>query len=233
MKLFTFIKTSFKSLTKFELILWICSVTASLASVFVSGSDGIFSAVTSVIGATCLIFAAKGNIISQVLSIIFALLYSIISLTFRYYGEMITYACMTLPMAVWSLITWLKNPYNESEVKVNVISRSETIFMFILSAVVTLIFYFILAALNTPNLLVSTVSITTSFLACYLVARRSEYYALAYAANDVVLIALWIMASAENPGYIPMIICFLMFLINDIYGYINWRRMKIQQKNGN
>ena len=142
---------------------------------------------------------------------------------------MITYACMTLPMAVWSLITWLKNPYNESEVKVNAISRKETVFMFILSAVVTLVFYVILKALYTPNLSMSTISITTSFLACYLVAKRNEFYALAYAANDIVLISLWIMASAENPSYIPMIICFLMFLINDIYGFINWRKMKLRQ----
>ena len=229
MKLFNFVNSSFKTLTKFELILWLCSVAASMASIFVSGSGGIFSAIASVIGATCLIFAAKGNVISQVLSIIFAIMYTIVSFTFRYWGEMITYACMTLPMAVWSLITWLKNPYNESEVKVNVISCRETIFMFILTAFVTLIFYFVLAILNTPNLAMSTISITTSFLACYLVARRSEYYALAYAANDIVLISLWIMASAENPSYIPMIICFVMFLINDIYGFINWRKMKFLQ----
>ena len=224
-----YIKSSFKTLTKFELILWLCSAAASLGSIFVSGSGGIFSAIASVIGATCLIFAAKGNVISQVLSIIFALMYSIVSFTFRYWGEMITYACMTLPMAVVSLISWLRNPYSKNEVKVNALSKKEICFMFILTALVTTIFYFVLAFLNTPNLMVSTVSITTSFLACYLVARRSEYYALAYAANDIVLIALWIMASAANPSYIPMIICFVMFLINDIYGFINWRKMKLRQ----
>lgn len=224
-----YIKLSFKTLTKFELILWLCSVTASMASIFVSGTGGVFSAVASVIGATCLIFAAKGNVISQVLSIIFALMYSIVSLTFRYWGEMITYACMTLPMAVISLISWLRNPYSENEVKVNVLSKKEILFMFILTALVTTVFYFVLEFLNTPNLAMSTVSITTSFLACYLVARRNEFYALAYAANDIVLISLWIMASAENPSYIPMIICFVMFLINDIYGFINWRKMKLRQ----
>ena len=229
MKPVYYIKSTFKTLTKFELILWLCSVAASLGSMFVSGTGGIFSAIASVIGATCLIFAAKGNVISQVLSIIFALMYSIVSLTFRYYGEVITYACMTLPMAVLSLISWLRNPYSENEVKVNTISKKETLFMFILTAFVTLIFYFVLAALNTPNLAMSTVSITTSFLACYLVARRNEFYALAYAANDIVLIALWVMASAKNPSYIPMIICFVMFLINDIYGFINWRKMKLRQ----
>lgn len=224
-----YITSSFKTLTKFELTLWLCSVAASLSSIFVSGSSGTFSAIASVIGATCLIFSAKGNVLSQVLSIIFALMYAIVSFTFRYWGEMITYACMTLPMAVISLISWLRNPYSKNEVKVNVLSKTEICFMFVLTAFVTFIFYFVLAALNTPNLAVSTVSITTSFFACYLIARRNEYFAIAYAANDIVLIALWVMASAENPTYIPMVICFLMFLINDIYSFTNWRKMKLRQ----
>ena len=227
--MFSYIKSSFKTLTKFELTLWLCSVAASTASIFVSGTGGIFSAIASVIGATCLIFSAKGNVLSQVLSIIFALMYAAVSFTFRYWGEMITYACMTLPMAVISLISWLRNPYSKTEVKVNVLSKKEICFMFILTAFVTAVFYFVLAALNTPNLAVSTVSITTSFLACYLIARRNEFFAIAYAANDIVLIALWVMASAENPTYIPMVICFVMFLINDIYSYTSWRKMKLRQ----
>ncbi len=58
---------------------------------------------------------------------------------------------------------------------------------------------------------------------------RSSAYALSYAANDIVLIILWIMASLDNISYLPMIVCFAMFFINDIYGFINWRRMKKRQ----
>ena len=70
---------------------------------------------------------------------------------------------------------------------------------------------------------------TTSFIAVYLTFRRSPYFALGYAANDVVLIVLWSLAAAENISYISVLICFIMFLINDVYGFFNWRRMqKIQ-----
>jgi len=55
---------------------------------------------------------------------------------------------------------------------------------------------------------------------------------LAYAANDVVLIALWILASLQDIRYVSVVVCFLAFLVNDIYGYINWQRMKERQKNG-
>ena len=106
----------------------------------------------------------------------------------------------------------------------------ELIFAFGLSLVVTLVFYFILKALGTANLVISTVSITTSFLAAYLTFRRSEYFALAYALNDIVLIIMWIMAMTSSVEYISVVICFIVFLVNDTYSYINWSRMKKRQK---
>ena len=85
--------------------------------------------------------------------------------------------------------------------------------------------------MGNANLLFSTISITTSFVASYLTFLRSPYYAIAYSANDVVLIVLWIMASMENISYLPMVFCFIMFLANDLYGFYNWRRMRKRQEN--
>ena len=102
--------------------------------------------------------------------------------------------------------------------------------MVILFIGVTAIFYFILRALGTNNLIFSTISVTTSFLAVYMTFLRSPYYAIGYALNDIVLIVLWVLASIKNPSYIPMIICFLMFFANDIYGFINWKRIEKAQK---
>lgn len=190
--------------------------------------------IASVIGATSLIFNAKGNPIGQVLMVIFSILYGIISYTFSYYGEMITYLGMTAPMAVFALISWLRNPYNgnKAEVKVNSLKKQETIFMSLLAAVITFGFYFILRYFHTANLIPSTISVTTSFLAVYLTFRRSPYFALAYAANDIVLIVLWILATLSDISYLSVIICFVAFLVNDIYGFINWLKMqKRQQRN--
>ena len=163
--------------------------------------------------------------------IIFSVLYGIISLTCAYYGEMITYLGMTAPMALFSLISWIKNPYkgNKSEVTVNTISLKETAFMILLSVIVTVIFYFILKAFNTANIAPSTLSVTTSFLAVYLTFRRSSYYAIGYAVNDIILIVLWTMVTIDNIEYLSVVICFIAFLINDIYGYISWQKMYERQ----
>ena len=185
----------------------------------------------SVIGVTSLILNAKGNPFGQFLMVIFSCLYGIISYTFSYYGEMITYIGMTMPMAILSLISWLKNPFNgnKAEVKVNNITKKENIFMWFITILVTIIFYYILKYFNTANLIPSTLSVTTSFLAVYLTYKRCPYFAVAYAANDIILIILWLMASLCDIRYISVVVCFIAFFINDIYGYISWCKMKIRQ----
>ena len=85
-------------------------------------------------------------------------------------------------------------------------------------------------ALNTANLIPSTISVATSFAAAYLTFRRTPWFSLAYAANDVVLIVLWVLATLEDISYLSVIVCFAMFLINDCYSFINWRRMQQLQK---
>lgn len=220
--------------SKGEIALWNMSVLLIYVSFAIFDKENYLTLAASLIGVTSLIFNAKGNPFGQVLMVIFSVLYGIISYSFAYYGEMITYLGMTAPMAVFALVSWLKNPYkgNKSEVEVNHIGKKEVAFMLILTAAVTAVFYFILAFFNTANLLFSTLSVTTSFIAVYLTFRRSAYFAVAYAANDIVLIILWSLAAKTDVSYLSVIICFAMFLINDLYGFISWKRMAKRQKNG-
>ena len=224
------IKNPFKDLTKFELSLWILSLITVFFSYILSGEKDILTITASLIGVTALIFVAKGYVLGQILSVVFAVFYGIISFYFRYYGEMITYLCMTAPIAILSVISWMRNPYKETkEVLVYKLKKADILSVTILSFVVTVIFYFILSALGNENLLFSTISVTTSFIACYLTYLRSPYYALGYAANDIVLIILWGLASLKSISYAPMVACFIMFLINDLYGFFNWIRIEKRQ----
>ena len=217
--------------TKLEIALWSASVLLIVGSFCMFDRENLLTLLASLVGVTSLIFNAKGNPFGQLLMILFSLLYGVISYSFAYYGEMITYLGMTMPMALFALISWLRNPYegNKAEVKVNSIGLVETIFMWTGTAVITAVFYFVLAHFRTSNIIPSTISVTTSFVAVYLTFRRSPLFALAYAANDIVLIVLWIMASMHDTRYLSVVVCFLAFLLNDIYGYISWRKMKIRQ----
>lgn len=217
---------------KYDIYLWSVSVTSIAAAFYIYGNTDPLKLIVSIIGVTSLIFNAKGNPVGQLLMIVFSVIYGYISYSFGYYGEMITYIGMTMPMALFSLISWLRHPFKgtRSQVEVNTLKPKEYIFIFFLSIIVTVIFYFILKSLNTSSLYFSTLSVLTSFAAAYLTFRRTKEFALAYALNDIVLIILWSIAAKENKEYISLIICFIMFLANDIYGYISWGIMKRDQQ---
>ncbi|MBR2667387.1 MAG: nicotinamide mononucleotide transporter [Oscillospiraceae bacterium] len=219
-----------RSLSRFERTLWICSLIVVTVSFLLTPTPSYLSLAASLIGVTALIFIAKGYVVGQVLIVIFAVFYGVISFLFRYYGEMITYLCMSAPMAIASIVAWSRHPYADTaEVSVSRATKKQLCLALLLTAAVTVAFYFILRALHTANLTFSTISVATSFLASSLTLLRDPHYAAAYAANDIVLIVLWILAAVTDIGYLPMIFCFLMFLFNDSYAFFNWKRIKKRQ----
>ena len=167
--------------TKGELLLWFISVFAISLSFVCFDRENYLTLTASLIGVTSLIFCAKGNPFGQLLMVVFSLLYGVISFKFSYYGEMLTYLGMTGPMAVFALISWLRNPYNGSraQVEVNRLNRREIVVMLAASAIVTGCFYLILRAFDTANLIPSTLSVTPCLpdipqkcLLCYRLCRQ-------------------------------------------------------------
>lgn len=217
-----------KSLTKKEWRVWIGSLCIIIISNLLSENFDLLTLIAACIGVTSLIFAAKGNVLSQILMVIFSILYGIISWQFRYWGEMITYLGMTMPMAVWSTITWIKNPSAGGKaVEIQQLTKKQVFLLIISGTIVTDLFFEVLNVLNTPNIIFSTISVTTSFFAASLTMLRSSYYALGYAANDIVLIVLWILASIHNPRYLSVTIIFIIFFFYDIYGFISWKKREL------
>lgn len=225
------LRNPFKALTKFEWALWIFSLTAVTVSFFAAKNTDYSTLAVSLIGVSALIFAAKGDAFGLMLMLCFSAVYAFVSYCFGYYGEMIIYLCMQMPVCTASLISWLKNPSKNGagEVKVGKLTPKYIAIIAVSAVAVTTAFYFILRAFNTENLIVSTISVGTSFVALFLMVLRVPAYAAAFTINDIVLIALWSFACARSLNYIPMVVCFAVFLINDIYGFISWTKRKKRQ----
>ncbi len=214
-----------------DYIIWFLSLAIILVASLLATQKDAFSIIISLIGASSLIFVAKGQPLGQFIGVLFAILYGIKSLFLHYYGEFATYVFMTLPVAIVTAVNWLKNPFdkNKSEIKIENINFKKLIITALSTIAVTVIFYFVLRALSTPNLIVSTISVATSFSACLLMLLRSPYYAVCYALNDIVLIVLWSMACVQDISNLPLVICFAVFLLNDLYGFISWILIRKKQ----
>ncbi len=226
------IKERFSHFSKSDKILWSASALLILASFLLFDRQNYMTLFSSLLAVTALIFVAKGDPLGQMLFIFFEIFYALISLSYAYYGETITYLCMSLPMSVLAVISWLRNPFkgNKKEVSVNRVGKKELVFIIFGALGVAAIFYPILGWLGTANLVVSTFSVATSFAAAYLTFRRSSYFALGYAINDIVLVVLWTLAAVDDLKYISVAVCFAAFFSNDLYSFISWRRMEKRQK---
>lgn len=218
--------------TPTEICIWIISILAIIATFIIFNGKNYLTLLASVIGLIALMFNAKGNPTGHVLGISFALIYGYVSYQCAYYGEMITYVGLSAPMALIAFISWLRNPFKgkKTEVEINKIKGKEYILLGFLATIITTLFYFILKYFNTANLLISTISVTTSFSAVYLTFRRSEYYAVAYGVNDIVLIVLWGLMCIKDISYLSVVTNMLVFLLNDTYAFINWRKMRKRQQ---
>ena len=224
-------KKIFKYFTIFEWLLWLGSIVTVVVFFIVFQNKEYLYLVTTITGVTSLIFISKGNIAGLILSAIFSVFYVIVAITYRYYSEIITYTFMTLPISILSIIQWIKNPFKGNKAEVEVAKLDKETYMYIIlgGVCVSILFYFVLDWLKTPNLEFSTISIFTSFIASFLSLKRSPFYALAYAVNDIVLIILWVLASLKDLSYLAIVICFASFFVNDLYGFYNWSKMLKRQ----
>lgn len=223
-------KNPFMYLNKKDWLLYSISLLVVIGANLIVKVD-VLNLITTIIGVTALIFIAKGNVWGQVCSVLFCFFYSAQAYLQRYYGEIIICMVMTLPLAIFSIVTWIRNPFKKDEtvVKICYISLKEKVFLAFLSVLVTTVFYFVLKALGTASLLVSTISVFTSFLASYLMLRRNSFYAVAYMLNDVVLITLWGIATINDLSNASVLACFLMFLFNDLYAFVKWKNREKEQ----
>lgn len=226
-------KKLFKDWNLFEIIFMFASILVLTLCFAFSSDRNAFSFIVSIIGVVAVLMVAKGLTIAPIVNIVYCVIYSIMSIIECYYGEAIIYIFLMIPIYAMSIVSWLrnKNPDNESTVQIKAIKGKEYLYLGIATVVATVGFYFLLKVLNTSELIVSTLSLVSSAVASYLMLRRCSYYAVGFIVNDVILIILWGLAMINSGlGYLPTVISFVVFLVNDIYGLIHWKIEEKKQK---
>lgn len=229
------LKKFFGTWNLFEILLLTVSLTATMVVFCLGKEKNPFSLCSSLFGIVCVIFTAKGNPVAQYLSILFAIFYSVVAYQSRYYGEMLIYLFLMIPIHLACIVSWVRGRLDpdSAEVRINALCAKEYLLLAVGDVLVTFAFYFLLRALHTEELVVSTVSLVSSVSAAYLMLRRSEYYAVCFIVNDLILLVLWGLQIFRNgTAALPTFLTFVVFLINDAYGFIAWRKRKREQNAG-
>ena len=217
----------FQDWAKLEKILLFGSIIL-VSLVGVIFKSDLLTTVCSIVGIITVLLLAKGKNLGQIFGLLIAALYSIVSFKNGYYGEVIIYLCIMLPMYIVGIISWIRHQNKDTNtVEVNKIKMKEWIIVFFVSIVCFIGIYFLLKAFNTNQLFISSLSVIDSLFAIYLGVRRSKYSFYFYVVNDLILILLWgIPVVSGTIILIPMVFNPLINLINDLYGIDNWKKLE-------
>lgn len=218
-------KKYFKSWNKFEIALFLLSLIFIVGLGFYLHCE-LLSIIVAFLGFFSALNQAKGFVLGQVTGVIMAILYSIMSYNNQYYGEVIIYLLVILPLYISGIYTWLKNKDKKSsKVKQNKIKKKEWTTLAVINVVAFVGLYLLLKHFNTSNLLVSTLSMNINLTATYLLVRRCKYTFLFYLVNSVILLVLWGLPVLEgNILLLPMVFDGILLFINNIYGLYSWSR---------
>ena len=220
----------FKGWTIFEKLFLILGTIIAFVLTFLFNGTWIDLGYTLLYFWTALLLA-KGKYACYIIGIVSTFFYAFVSYSNSYYGEVIIAMCCTLPLMIVGLVNWLKHQDNTNTVVIKEISKKELIIVLLSQTIMFIGYYYLLKVFNTNNLLVSTFSVVASIIATYLTARRSEYGFVGFIINDIILITLWsIPVVGGNTNLIPVLLCPILLLINDIYGVYNWKKIKNKQK---
>lgn len=214
-----------KDWNRFEKTLLFVSIILISISGIVNKSE-ILTIITSFFMIICALTQAKGKVISQFIGVIAIILYSIIAFQNQYYGEVIIYIIVLLPMYLVGIYSWITNKNEETnKVNQNNLSKKEWAILGVLDVLLFGILYYVLKYFNTSQLIVSTLSMLASLMANYLIVRRNKYSFLFYIINDLILVILWGIPVLQGEfSLIPILIDPVLLLINDSYGWKNWNK---------
>lgn len=223
-------KKIFKNWTKFESIFLLCGTLLALILTPLFRGKLVDLLYTLLYFWTALLLA-KGKYSCYIIGIISTFFYSYVSYTNNYYGEIIISMFCTLPLMIIGLLNWLKHQDDTKTVIIKEITKKELIIVLVSQVIMFGGYYYLLKYFNTSNLIISTLSIVASLIATYLTARRSEYGFIGFIINDLVLITLWgLPVITGKTSLIPVVLCPVLLLVNDIYGVYNWKRLKKIQR---
>lgn len=228
----------FKKFNLFDYIYLPLSLLAVTIVSIVFQCDAL-SIVYSIIALIAVFILSKGFVIAPYAMICGYVIYAVQAYLNGLYGEAILNMFVLVPLQIFTIVSWIKNhkklkEERSSSVIVNDIKWKEWLIIFAVAVAVGVAAYFGLRALNTNYLVLSVFTFVIPIIANYLMLRGSFYNFAVYIINSVLLVVMWLLPLFEGKDFgtdfIPMAVCFLSFAISDVYGMVNWLKLKRQQK---
>lgn len=219
------IKKYFADWTAFEKI-WLVTSCLVMIGLSIAWQDSPLALLSGIAGIISVVLCAKGKLENYPFGLIQVTTYGYICYQAHIYGETM-YNVVMVPIIIFGFFSWKKNmAQSGEEVQARNLTATGWILLIVGSIVAIFTYNSILGLLGGELTIVDSATTTLSLIAAFLMlARYSEQWILWIIVN-VGSIILWVLLLMEgDSSAVTMIVMWCAYLINAIYGYVNWRKL--------
>ena len=221
----------FKEWTWFERI-WLLLFSIVNVFLYLKWDSGLIGLISAMSGMLCVVLVAKGKISNFVFGIVNTATYAYISYGYGLYGESMLNALFYLPTQFIGLWMWQRhrsvNKVRDEDIEIKRLSVKGWAIVVASVVVGAYAYMHILMALDAQQVRIDSVAVVMSVVAQILLTLRYAEQWVLWILVNLLSIVLWVVTLSQSGGSdYTMPVMWTAFLINSIYGWINW--LKLQQ----
>ncbi|MFI8711041.1 nicotinamide riboside transporter PnuC [Brevibacillus brevis] len=213
--------------------IWLISFTLVTLYLYFALDDTFIGLIASLTGMLSVVLVAKGKTWSYYPGIINVVLYAFVAYGQKYYGEVMLNLLYFLPMQFVGLYLWRKNRVSEvkqNDVKIAILSNRARIWWTILSIIATIAYGFVLKQMGGALPFVDSLTAVLSVIAMLFMVKRLVEQWVVWIIIDLFTIYMWLAAFLKDGSDISMLVMWSAYLVNAIYGLMNWVRQYRKQR---
>lgn len=186
---------------------------------FLFTKDNLLSFICGLSGAINVVLCSQRKLSFYLFAYIQMFTYIIIICQQHLWGELIENIFYVVTTTI-ALFIWIKN-YNkeEKEVETQKLTKNGWIIYCSITIIGTILLYIILLHTNDPKPFLDAVSTVPAFIGQFLLMFRYREQWIMWLVVDITTLILWI-----SIGNIFMVMQYVFWIINCIYGYIKWSK---------
>ena len=217
-----FVKSELSGWKPFDVI-WLVFATAVILGLSIYWKDSPVSLWAAVTGVCCVILTGKGKRSSFIFGLVNTILYAIVALWAKYYGEVMLNLIYYLPMNFVGFIAWKKYMNDDTgEVIKERLSLSKSIVVYAITAVSIVIYGFILKRMGGILPYVDSMSTVVSVVAQILSIKRLTEQWVLWIVVDIVTVFMWAVDFMKGGESISTLAMWSIYLINAFIMFIRW-----------
>lgn len=227
-------KTIFKdlvSLTKFQ-GLFLTSMIVIMLSLSLYWNDNLIGIIAGITGVLCVFMVNMRKLSNFFWGFINCVLYGYVAYTANYYGDMMLSWGFYLPFQFIGVAMWYNSMHGDTEIVAKRIKGFKTILiMLIVGSIVTLGYSQLLEMMGGKLTIIDATTTVLGVIATFFMAKGYREQWICWIIVNIMSIYMWVISSMSTGDGYGVLIMWVMFLFNSIYGSYTWFKSCSDQEN--